>query len=30
VWLYDVVGNFVDYDCIVNECDFEWVIKLET
>jgi len=30
VWLYDVVGYFVDYDCIVNECDFEWVIKLGT
>jgi hypothetical protein len=29
VWLYDVVGNFVDYDCNVNERDFEWVIKLE-
>jgi hypothetical protein len=30
VWLYDVVVNFVDYDCIVNECNFEWVIKLGT
>jgi hypothetical protein len=30
MWLYDVVGNFVDYDFIVNECDFEWVIKLGT
>jgi hypothetical protein len=24
------LGNFVDYGCIVNECDFEWVIKLGT
>jgi hypothetical protein len=30
VWLYDVVGNFVDYGCIVNDWDFEWVIKLGT
>jgi hypothetical protein len=23
-----VVGNFVDYDCIVNECDFAKLDKL--